>query len=62
MATDEALGRGIPIQRERGITRLLKLTWPSLRSGPRSLTPVVGQTWTHWCESRLESEVAQLHR
>jgi hypothetical protein len=24
--------------------RKLKLTWPSLRSGPRSLTPVVRQT------------------
>jgi hypothetical protein len=28
-----------------GITRKLKLTWPSLRSGPRSLTPVVGQAY-----------------
>jgi hypothetical protein len=29
---------------QSGLTRKLKLTWPSLRSGPRSLTPVVGQT------------------
>jgi len=34
------------------LTRMLKLTWPSLRSGPRSLTPVVRLTRvravSHW--------------
>jgi hypothetical protein len=31
-------------RRKSRITRKLKLTWPSLRSGPRSLTPVVRPT------------------